>query len=345
VNEDALFQMMNPALLVSQKVVSEFGPRLERLLAEAPRRLDILPFTPDLRPTPDELARIEAVYYSRDVWEGTDKNALSPAARALWEIIDRARNLKWLAVYAAGSDQQRFQDAMKRGIRLTTGAGAQAESVALAAVTGMLALGRCVPHWLAAQQRREWAPLRGASIPPDMPGQTAVIVGVGYIGKVVARVLHAVGMKTVGIRRSPGPVEHCDHVLPPGRLDGVLPTCDWLVLACPLTPETRGLMDRRRLALLRPGAGLVNIARGEVIDEPALAEALAGGKLRCAYLDVFAVEPLPADSPLWGLSNVLISPHNAGASTGTYARGVEIFLRNVSNYLGGAPLENEAAPD
>ena len=336
---------MNPSLLISHKVVSEFGPRLEAILGAAPRRLDILPFSPDLSVTPAQLASLEAVYYSRDIWEGTEKNTLSPAARALWDIIDRAPNLKWLAVYAAGSDQQRFQEAMQRGIRLTTGAGAQSESVALAAVAGMLALGRCVPHWIAAQQRREWAPLRGAAIPPDMPGQTAVIVGAGYIGTAIARVLRAMGLKTTGIRRSGAPAEHFDRVLPVSQLDAVLPACDWLVLACPLTQETRGLMDRRRLGRLPPGAGLVNVARGEVIDEPALAEALASGRLRCAYLDVFAVEPLPQDSPLWGLPNVLISPHNAGASTGTYARGVEIFLRNVSNYLRAQPLENEAAPD
>jgi phosphoglycerate dehydrogenase-like enzyme len=336
---------MNPSLLVSQKVLNEFGPRLDAVFGASARRLDILPFTPDLRVTPGQLAGIEAVYYSRDIWEGTDKNALSPAAQALWAIIDRAPNLKWLAVYAAGSDQKRFQDAMKRGIRLTTGAGAQAESVALAAVTGILALGRCVPHWIASQQRREWAPLRGREVPPDMPGQHAVIVGVGYIGSVVARVLKAMGLKTTGIRRSSAPSEHCDRVLPLSQLDTVLPACDWLVLACPLTAETRGLMDRRRLALLPAGAGLANVSRGEVIDEPALAEALAAGKLRCAYLDVFAVEPLPVESPLWGLSNVLISPHNAGASTGTYARGVEIFLRNVANYLQSRPLENEATPN
>lgn len=334
---------MNPSLLVSSKVVAEFGPRLGDIVASAPRKLEILQFTPELRVTQAELENIEAAYYSRDVWEGTVKNTLSPAARAFWEIIDRAPRLKWIAVYSAGTDQQRYYDVMGRGARLTTSAGAQSESVGLAAAAGLLALGRCVPHWLAAQQKHEWAPLRGAEIPPDIPGQTAVIVGTGYIGKVIARVLKAMGMKTIGIRRSAAPVEHFDQVLPLSGLEAVLPACDWLMLACPLTDETRGLMNRRRLALLPPGAGLANVARGEVLDEAALAEALAGGRLRCAYLDVFTVEPLPPESPLWGLPNVLISPHNAGASTGTYARGVEIFLRNVGNYLSQRPLENEAA--
>jgi phosphoglycerate dehydrogenase-like enzyme len=334
---------MKPTLLISSKVIAEFGPRLNDILVSAPKQLDLLPFTPDLQLTPAAIANIEAAYYSRDIWEGTEKSALSPAAQRFWSIIDRARNVKWIAVYSAGMDQKRYQDAMKRGIRLTSSAGAQAESVGLACVTGVLTLARGIPHWLSAQQRREWSPLRGKDVPPDIPGQTAVIMGMGYIGAVIARVLRAAGMKTIGIRRNVVPTEHFDQVLPPSALDSLLPACDWLVIACPLVPETRNLIDARRLALMRPGAGIANIARGEIIDEAALADALKARRLRHAYLDVFNTEPLPPQSPFWDLPNVLISPHNAGASTGTYARGVEIFLRNLGNYLRGRPLANEAS--
>ena len=333
---------MKPTLLVSSKVVAEFGPRISVILASAPRPIDLLPFTPALQLTPEQTAHIEAAYYSRDIWEGTEKSALSPAAQAFWAIIDRAQNLKWMAVYSAGIDQKRYVDAMQRGIRLTSSAGAQAEAVGLACVTGVLALARGVPHWLAAQQRHEWSPLRGRDVPPDIPGQTAVIVGTGYIGSVIARVLQAAGMKTIGIRRSVAPANYFDQMLPPTALDGLLPACDWLVIACPLAPETRNLIDARRLALMKPTAGIANIARGEIVDEAALVAALQAGRLRHAYLDVFHTEPLPAESPLWRLPNVLISPHNAGASTGTYARGVEIFLRNLDSYLTGRVLENEA---
>ncbi len=333
---------MKPTLLVSSKVVAEFGPRISAILASAPRPIDLLPFTPALQLTPEQTAHIEAAYYSRDIWEGTEKSALSPAAQAFWAIIDRAQNLKWMAVYSAGMDQKRYVDAMQRGIRLTSSAGAQAEAVGLACVTGVLALARGVPHWLAAQQRHEWSPLRGRDVPPDIPGQTAVIVGTGYIGSVIARVLQAAGMKTIGIRRSVAPANYFDQMLPPTALDGLLPACDWLVIACPLAPETRNLIDARRLALMKPTAGIANIARGEIVDEAALVAALQAGRLRHAYLDVFHTEPLPAESPLWRLPNVLISPHNAGASTGTYARGVEIFLRNLDSYLTGRVLENEA---
>jgi len=334
---------MTTTLLISQKVIDEFGPRLNDILAGAPRPMTLLPFTPDLKLSPPEVATIEVAYYSRDIWEGTEKSTLSPAAQAFWRIVDHARNLKWMAVYSAGMDAARYQDAMKRGIRLTSSAGAQSESVGLAAAIGVLTLARGIPHWMRAQQRGEWAPLRGKAVPPDIAGQTALIVGTGYIGAVIARVLHAAGMKTIGIRRSVGAQANFDDMQPPAALDGLLPTCDWLLIACPLTPQTRNLIDARRLALMKPTAGLANIARGEIIDEAALIDALRNQRLKHAYLDVFHTEPLPPTSPLWALPNALISPHNAGASTGTYARGVEIFLRNLACYLSDKPLVNEAS--
>jgi D-2-hydroxyacid dehydrogenase (NADP+) len=334
---------MTSTLLISERTVAEFDSRLKSILSGAPRSLDILPFRIEAQLSPAQIESIDAAYYSRDVWEGTAKSALSPAARHFWSIVDHATNLKWLPVFSSGTDHQQYQAPMQRGVRLTTGAGAQAEPVAIAAVTGLLTLARCVPHWLAAQQRREWAPLRGSDVPPDVGGQAAVIVGMGHIGKRIARLLQAMGMKTTGIRRQVAATEYFDEVMPLSALDALLGKCDWLILACPLTPETRSLIDARRLALLPRTAGLVNVARGEIVDEIAAADALANHRLRCAYLDVFAEEPLPRESPLWSLPNVLISPHNAGASTGTYRRGVDIFLRNLENYLRGQPLENDVA--
>ena len=145
---------MKPTLLISSKILTEFGDRINGILARAPRPLALLTFTPELQLTPEAIDNIEAVYYSRDIWEGTEKSVLSPAAQALWNIVDRAGNVKWIAVYSAGTDQQRYQGAMKRGMRLTTGAGAQADAVGLACIAGILALARGVTHWYAAQQRR-----------------------------------------------------------------------------------------------------------------------------------------------------------------------------------------------
>jgi D-2-hydroxyacid dehydrogenase (NADP+) len=334
---------MPSTLLISQKVIAEFSPRLNDILAASPRPLTLQPFTPDLKLTPADIAPIEVAYFSRDIGEGTEKSTLSPAAQSFWHIVDQARNLQWMAVYSAGMDAPRYQDAMNRGIRLTSSAGAQSESVGLAAAISVLTLARGIPHWMRAQQRGEWAPLRGKAVPPDIAGQTALIVGTGYIGSVIARVLHAAGMRTIGIRRFVGAQAHFDDIQPPAALDSLLPTCDWLVIACPLTPDTRNLIDARRLAQMKPSAGLANIARGEIVDETALIDALGKQRLKHAYLDVFHTEPLPPASPLWALPNVLISPHNAGASTGTYARGVEIFLRNLACYLNEKPLVNEAS--
>ncbi len=336
---------MNPALLISRKVVAEFGPRIRDILTSAPRQFEILEFSPDMQVAADRLASIEAAYYSRDIWEGTTKTAVSPVARIFWDMVERAPEVKWIPVFSSGTDQPQYQAAMRRGVRLTTSAGAQTEPVALAAIAGLIALARGVPHWVDAQQRSAWEPMRAADMPPDLKGQTVVIVGAGLIGSTVARVLQALGMKTIGIRRHAAPADYYDEVLPPAALDAQLPACGWLVLACPLSVQTRGLIDARRLALLPPTAGLVNIARGEIVDEAALIDALSNGRLRCAYLDVFVQEPLARESPLWRLPNVLISPHNAGASIGTYARGVEIFLRNLGAYLIGQPLANEASAD
>ncbi len=332
------------SLLLSRQVAAEFGARLAEIQSSAPRKLDILEFTPDVRLTPEQRASIEATFYSRDIWQGTIKTQLSAAAKVYWPIVDTAPNLKWLHVVSAGADQKPYQTTIQRGIRVTTSSGANAEPVGLTAVTGLMMLARGFPHWMRAQQKREWSPQLGADSPADLPGQTAVIVGMGHIGKVIARVLHAIGVHVIGLRRTVAPADHFDEVLPVSALDDVLPKCDWLILACPLTAETRGLMDERRFRLLPRTAGFVNMSRGEVIDETALASVLARGHLRGAYLDVFTHEPLAPASPLWAMPNVIITPHNSSTGTGNYRRGAEIFLRNLEAYLrGDAPLENEVA--
>jgi phosphoglycerate dehydrogenase-like enzyme len=134
------------------------------------------------------------------------------------------------------------------------------------------------------------------------------------------------------------PVDELHH---PAALAELLPRADWLALACPLTDETRNMIDTRALALLPRGARILNVARGEVIDEPALIEALRGGQVGGAYLDVFQIEPLPAESPLWDLPNVIITPHNSAASAGNDGRAAAIFLRNLRHWAHGEPLVNE----
>ncbi|MGH8617328.1 MAG: D-2-hydroxyacid dehydrogenase [Burkholderiales bacterium] len=332
---------MPSLLLLSQNVINEYKDRVDAVLKTAPGKLELLPFTPALKLTPAQVAGIEAAYYSRDIWEGSNRSNLSPAAAVFWPMVDGAPNLKWLQVMSAGADQPPYQPSIQRKVRFASGAGANAEPVAYTAFTGLMMLARGFPHWIETRAKRQWDPLLGARQPADLRGQTAIIIGMGHIGATIARCLQAMGVKTIGIRRSVAPAAHFDRVVAMSELDSLLPKCDWLVLACPLTEETRGLMDARRFALLGKHAGFVNIARGEVIDEPALIATLKAGKIRGAYLDVFSKEPLPTDSPLWDMPNVIMTPHNSAASPNNYARGIEIFLGNLGRYLRGERLENE----
>jgi phosphoglycerate dehydrogenase-like enzyme len=149
-------------------------------------------------------------------------------------------------------------------------------------------------------------------------------------------------MHTIGVRRSAGDVEHCHEVLRYEDLPQVLPRTDWLILTCPLTEMTRRLVDEVAIHALPRGARVINVARGEVVDEEALIEALRNGHLSAAYLDVFTQEPLSEDSPLWDMPNVLLSAHTASASTDYDERVVAIFLENLARFLDGRPLLNAA---
>ena len=253
-----------------------------------------------------------------------------------------APNLRWMHLPNAGVDHPVFGRLLERGVRLTTSSGATAEPIAQTAIAGLLALARGFPRWWAAQRRREWAPHRREQTPRDLRGQTMVVIGVGAIGNEIASLAQALRLHVVGVRRRPRTErDHVDELHPPSALDGLLPRADWLVLACPLTDETRGVITAAALARLPATAHVINVARGQIIDEPALISALRDGRLAGAYLDVFAEEPLPADSPLWDLPNVIISPHDSAASTGNSARVSELFLCNLERWLRGDPLENE----
>jgi phosphoglycerate dehydrogenase-like enzyme len=167
-----------------------------------------------------------------------------------------------------------------------------------------------------------------------------VIVGLGAIGSNIARLAKALDMRVIGIRRSGGTADHVDVMAHPSELDKYLPSADWLALACPLTEETRGLIDARRLSLLPPRAHIVNVSRGAVIDEEAMIAELRSGRLGGAYLDVFTTEPLPPESPLWDMANVIVTPHNSSTSASNYERQAEIFLDNLERWARNEPLRN-----
>jgi phosphoglycerate dehydrogenase-like enzyme len=290
-----------------------------------------LPEDPDGRVPAEACARIELAFFSRDV--------LPRHGRAFFAAALAAEKLRWLHVFHAGVDHPIYPRLLERGVLLTNSPGTSAQPIAQTAIAGLLMLARGFPHWLAAQRRRAWEPIHDDAAPRDLAGQTLVVVGLGGIGCEIARLAQALGLHVIGVRRSPRrPTDSADELHPPDALPALLPRADWLALACPLTDETRRMIDARALAALPPGARLINVARGELVDEAALARALQSGALAGAYLDVFETEPLPPGSPLWELPNAIITPHNSAASRGNEARQLERFFENLARFGRGEPL-------
>jgi phosphoglycerate dehydrogenase-like enzyme len=183
--------------------------------------------------------------------------------------------------------------------------------------------------------------------PPANPvtGKTVGIVGTGAIGREVAWRCQALGLRVLGLRRSPQPEPGFQEVVGPGELPSLLGASDFLVLAAPLTPETRGLLGEAELRMMKPSAYLINVARGALVVEDDLVRALREGWIAGACLDVFEREPLPPDNPLWGLENVMITPHYSYSSPDGIDRAVEEFEGNLARYQRGEPLANQYDPE
>jgi phosphoglycerate dehydrogenase-like enzyme len=285
--------------------------------------------------TPEELARHlrEAdVLVVSMLW----RNELATPANA--------PRLKFIQAISAGTDRFDLELLRRRGIRLASAAGVNAEAVAEHAMALMLALARRLPEARDNQRARHWRGMIGdiARREDQLTGKTLLLVGLGHVGARLARLAKAFDMRIVAVRRDPAAgAAGADAVHAGDRLRELLGAADIVVLACPLTPETEGLIDAAALAAMKPSAHLINVARGRVVDEPALIRALAEGRIAAAALDVAWEEPLPADSPLWSLPNVLITPHCAG-ETRAYEDGViDILLENLDRLWRGEALRNE----
>jgi phosphoglycerate dehydrogenase-like enzyme len=292
---------------------------------------------------PERGVDADLAFVSRDVTGLSTKFELQPATRAFYDALEGAPSLRWVHIHSAGVDRPVYQRLLAKGVQVTTSSGANASVVAHSALAGVLALARHLPQLWAAQRERRWSPLLASGLPRDLDGQHAVLVGWGPIAQAIGRLLLAFGLRVSVVRQQDRPAGAGFATVPAARLHEVLPQADWLLLACPLNDATRGLIDARALALLPPSARLVNVARGELVDEPALVEALRSGRLAGAFLDVFAHEPLPADSPLWELPNVIATPHSAGFSDGNAARVQRLFLDNLRRWCAGEALHNCAA--
>jgi phosphoglycerate dehydrogenase-like enzyme len=315
---------MRGALLVSNQVDDHYGAALD---AAAPGVARVV-----LRPEACEgdPSSVEIAFFSGDLFP--------ERVREFVLALRDAKQLRWLHTFSAGVDNPWFQALRERGVRLTTSSGANAVPIAQTVLLYLLALSRDLARWQDAQRRRAWEPHQVV----DLQGLTLGVVGLGPIGLEVARLGAALQMRVIGMRRSPRGGEPCE-TWPITRLDELLPRADALVLALPLSGDTRHLLDARRMALLKRGAWLVNVGRGALVDETALVAALRSGQLGGAGLDVFEVEPLPPESPLWSLQNVIVTPHNSGDSPGNQVRAAEIFLDNLARFVRGEALRNEVA--
>ncbi len=256
-----------------------------------------------------------------------------------------ARSLKWLALPSAGVEPFTRPGILPEGVILTNASGAYGVTIAEHIVMVTLEMMRRRAEYLDIVANRGWQrdlPIR------SIHGSRILILGTGDIGRETARRLRAFSPAAiVGVNRSgvcPEPL--FDRVLTAEGLDKLLPEQDLVILCLPGTPETRDLMNAARLALLPETAYVVNVGRGGCLDEDALAKALRGGKLAGAALDVFRTEPLPADSPLWEVPNLIITPHISGNMTlrWTMERVVAIFLKNLSSYAAGEPLSHTVDP-
>jgi phosphoglycerate dehydrogenase-like enzyme len=255
--------------------------------------------------------------------------------------------LRWIQATSAGVGQlaRRVGLTERRDIVVTTASGVHARPLAEFAVLAMLMFGKDVLRYQAEQRAHVWRRHAGE----EVRGKVVAVVGTGRIGREAARLLRALDAHVIGVvrtlrDRTPADVD-ADEIAEIGDLDAILPRLDAVVLATPHTPATEALLDARRIALLPERAIVVNIARGDVVDEAALAEALAAGRLRGAALDVFTTEPPPDSSPFWDLPNVLVSPHSASTVAEENDRIVEIFCENLHAYLAGRPMRNVLDPD
>lgn len=325
-------------ILASRRFAAEFGDLVAAAAHEAGIAVSFIHLPQDAagRLAQEDCARIDVAYLSRDL----RFDALYPL---FCEAVVAAGHLKWVHFASAGISQYPYLAGLiERRVKLTTSAGANGIPVGETTIGAILMFARGFPRWLDAQRRRVWEPMRGEDVPRDLSHQTIVIVGLGTIGATVARFCRALGMHVIGVRRSPRqPDAPVDEMRTLGELNLVLPRADWIVLACPHTEETHHLISAKTLARLPPGAHVINVSRGGVVDERALIEALESGHLGGAYLDVFEREPLPPDSPLWGMTNVLISPHDASVASGNEKRAAEMFAANLARFARAEPMHNE----
>lgn len=275
-------------------------------------------------------------------------------------LPEQAPNLRWVQFHFAGIDQVLDHPLLRSDVVVTTLSGAAAPQMGEYALMALLALGHRMPRMIKDKLEKRWAEDRFDRFRPrELRGSTVGIVGYGSIGREVARLCRAFGATVLASKRDvmqpedagytpdgmgdPGSAD-VERLYPAQAIGSMVSICDFVVVTVPLTPETRGLVGRNVFKQMKAGAFLVDLSRGGVVDHGALLEALQDKRLAGAMLDVYPVEPLPENSPLWDMPNVLLSPHIAGASGAYFERATVLFRENLRRYLDGQELLNRFDP-
>ena len=308
--------------------------------------------------SPEARARLESVDGVRLVLTSADGLVHDPvvADRALDEaevlfrgsmkravldrVVGRAPNLRWIHSASAGIDRVATDLVRSRGLVVTNARGVFSRPIAEYVVMMVLGIARRLPQLLELQRERTWQPLQGR----ELSSLTIGIVGYGSIGIECARLLAPFGPRLIATRRHPerGAGDVADvEVLPETQVDELLGRADVVIIAAPLTAETRGMIGAAQLKAMDGGSWLINVSRGQLVDEAALRQALERGWIGGAVLDVFQEEPLPQDSPLYTTPHLTITPHTSWASDRVVERSVALFAENLRRYVAGEPLVNE----
>ena len=260
------------------------------------------------------------------------------------EQFAAGQKLRWVHAPTAAVHQFLFPELVNSEVLLTNSREVHGPVVAEHVLALIFALAKKIPQAAIFQQKRVWAQeaIWGEGVHPrEISGAILGLIGVGSIGRRVAQMASALGMRVIAVREhvEKGSPEGVETVYSPAELDELLRQSDYVVLAAPLTGATEGLINADRLAVMKSDACLINVGRGAQVDEGALVEALRAGRIAGAALDVFAHEPLPTDSPLWSVQNLLITPHTAGLTEKLWLRHYELFSNNLRHYIAREPLE------
>jgi phosphoglycerate dehydrogenase-like enzyme len=313
---------MKTKVLVPERVVDELTPRI----------YDVAP-TCAVVPVTSE-GEVQGQIGDAEVlllrWWGLSREGFQ-------RVVAETSSLRWIHTISAGVDHVLFPFLVESDILLTSAGGVYDVPIAEMVLAYMLLVVKRMPEFLGQQMAHHWHRLDLR----ELRGLTVGVVGLGSIGTEVARLVGAFGMRVVATKRHPERgAEAADLVLPPERLHDLLAQSDFVVITAPITHETHHLIDAQALAQMNLDAWLINIARGAVVDEAALVRALQEGSIGGACLDAFGEEPLPEDSPLWDLPNVMITPHNSWSSPHLQERSAKLFLENLRRYMVGEPLLN-----